>query len=205
MRRGFTLVEVLVALGIGALLLAILLPAFGSARESARRIACQSNLRQFYAALRGYADTQNGGVPPALPSVQARPAERVRFREVFDLIGDELDIPVHDWRSVSPYGEIPDAYSRVPAPWKCPSDDEFVSRWGFSYDYAFGSAISDSTGLVRPSLAREFAIWDEATPTEWGAMILMADGNPEAHKSETDRAYNRVRTDGSVKFDVLGR
>jgi prepilin-type N-terminal cleavage/methylation domain-containing protein len=64
-RRGLTLLELLIVLFIIAGLIALLAPALGRARESARRSTCESNLRQLSMAMRMYVETNRRAPDPA--------------------------------------------------------------------------------------------------------------------------------------------
>jgi prepilin-type N-terminal cleavage/methylation domain-containing protein/prepilin-type processing-associated H-X9-DG protein len=101
-RFGFTLVELLVVIGIIAVLVGLLLPAVGRAREQSRRTACLSNLRQLGFAMITYANDHRDRLPNSNPP-----------NTVLDYIATDYILVTLNER-----------YVKSPAVFHCPSDDE---------------------------------------------------------------------------------
>jgi prepilin-type processing-associated H-X9-DG protein/prepilin-type N-terminal cleavage/methylation domain-containing protein len=78
--RAFTLVELLVVIGVIALLIALLLPALNKARQASRATSCLSNLRQIGQAVHIYA-SENKGLPPYHITGQASTDHTLTWRD----------------------------------------------------------------------------------------------------------------------------
>ncbi len=89
--EGFALIEMLVVLGILALLMALLLPAVQSARESARRVMCINNLKQIGLGVQGYISDYSTFPPGGLPSYPGKDFTYNSFYSPFARILPQLD------------------------------------------------------------------------------------------------------------------
>jgi prepilin-type N-terminal cleavage/methylation domain-containing protein/prepilin-type processing-associated H-X9-DG protein len=101
-RRAFTLIELLVVIAIIALLIGILLPAIGRARETARGLICQTNIRGVAQAGLVYAVDYKGRFPPVLGGPQVIDPENGKRNMVWhdvNRIGRYL--PESEFRNVS--------------------------------------------------------------------------------------------------------
>ncbi len=126
--RGFSLVELLVVIGIIAVMAAILLPAIQSAREAARRTQCQNNLKQLGIAV-GTFSTSKGHYPrgsvvkPDLPTQQQFGADGVfknGFTELLPFI-EEVSID-RRYDPNQPWYRQTAELARTPIPvFNCPS------------------------------------------------------------------------------------
>lgn len=158
MRKAFTLIELLVVISIIALLIAILLPALGKARESARRTLCLSNVKQIGTALASYPIDHKGELPP-------------KYIEDSPTLGSSSALTVFGWLGKrgqgSIYGNIgadvrylndyligsPQVDHDVPVA-ECPDDDgtqtggvSMYDRVGTSYSSTHNGAYLDLTDL----------------------------------------------------------
>ena len=115
--KGFTLVELLVVISVTALLMGILMPVLGRAKNIAKRTACQSNLRQIGIAFRAYLDDYSDVMPPACeyPTLVSDPND-LGFRPPIT----KFLLPLLKQKEV----------------FKCPADvKDYYKNWGLSYEY----------------------------------------------------------------------
>ena len=112
-RQGFTLVELLVVIGIIVVLIALLLPAVRFSTAAGRRSDCSNKLKQIALALRAY-EARFHALPPAY---------------TVDADGK----PLHSWRTlILPFLERIDVYRRIDLskPWNDPANAEAFKRSG---------------------------------------------------------------------------
>ncbi len=196
-RRAFTLVELLVVIGIIALLISILLPALNRAREHAQSIKCLSNLRQLGIAFMAYVqDDKNQRFPGPALGGGGWPEDWIYWqsgRSLNDsrvLIGKRFN----------------------PANYRCPSDPNPEMR-AYAYSYSVNGLIClyDTRGSLRLSeihnSARKILLIDESSATVddgcWAVLHYWSDGQ-NLLSNRHDR-YSEQKTDpnagrGNVAF-----
>jgi prepilin-type N-terminal cleavage/methylation domain-containing protein/prepilin-type processing-associated H-X9-DG protein len=151
-RRAFTLVELLVVIGIIGLLIAILLPTLSQARQQAQGVACMSNMRQLGMAFLMYADENQGQFPTC--GINFRPTDDV------DMPWDSLLLPY----TMEGTFWVPGPYHYFNVPIElCPAD----------YFPAYDFPPFDSPGAFR----RSYSMVYRPHPTIPGEFLGMSTGD----------------------------
>jgi len=203
-RRAFTLVEILVVIGIVALLGAILFPVFSRVREKGRATTCSENLHQIGLAVAMYAQD---------------------YESKFPLGGDPIDINSSVWSNqdggrwvaviptLKPLPLVMAPYLKSSETWHCPSDFGFshaeghptslldthpscFDKWGMSYFYNTRLALNGKT-LAGVQAYDNFTPYDTYGPDQI-SVFYDADGSWHGGQKE-DRRYNVLMADGHVK------
>jgi prepilin-type N-terminal cleavage/methylation domain-containing protein len=97
-RKGFTLVELLVVIGIIALLISILLPALSRARDQANTVVCASGERQLYNVIMNYAADYHGSIIPCRLQLVGSAGKAAEFDWCGPMfLGTEMKSNVGNW------------------------------------------------------------------------------------------------------------
>jgi prepilin-type N-terminal cleavage/methylation domain-containing protein/prepilin-type processing-associated H-X9-DG protein len=146
--RGFTLVELLVVLGLVAVLVAILLPVVTSARAAARTLTCGSNVRQIVAAMHLYADANRGCFPPNVNGLGLSWYDRDRIGRLLTS-SQSLDL-------------------RGPIA-TCPEDQDAVRSYAMN---VWASSTMDGS-VLHPTTGTAAGIpWKASTPGGWKLILV---------------------------------
>lgn len=154
-RHGFTLVELLVVIGIIAVLVSILLPALNRARAQAVTVQCAANMKQLAMALQLYTLDFKGYVPKPLFSID--PPE-TRSRYWYDYIAKYTGVP-KSWYDGAPVPYMIDKRPFVGTVLYCPGraigqDDSKLSYGGNRLCHNYDETATGYTNNFEPRIGR---------------------------------------------------
>lgn len=194
--RGVTFMEVLVVVGVILLLLAMLFPSLNHAREQARRLLCQNNLKQWGAAGQFYRDDHNDYLPTE--GSYLKPDEPYTW---FNVLPPYLHAP--PYREVEGVGreirEFPELHM-----WICPSKNlspKYKSDSGMNqFHYAMNLVLDGVDGLTMYGDLKNKPILASAFPAQGNTVFMFDVYNNISCGSQKDVGTKYHRGIGNVLF-----
>lgn len=156
--RSFTLTELLIVVSIIIILMSLLLPALGKAKDFSKRTTCSANVSQLCFTLNMYADDSNDFFPPFNPGVNVAGWINYNFFPNLLVYAGAMPAP-QKWKLES-FGNITTGI------WRCPSVRETVAgdlaneiQWGGGYGVNYCHIIKNQESPKRCQLTRPSRIF----------------------------------------------
>jgi prepilin-type N-terminal cleavage/methylation domain-containing protein len=182
---GFTLVELLVVIGIIAVLIGILMPALQRARESANQVKCASNLRSLYQATIMYGNDYAGFMMPATAGGGVAEAQWYGI----NLLGPQFG---YKDGVITSAADREDVQRRVAAILDCPSTfKEQAASGDFMADYIYNAWLGDIRAYP-PTSDPNQSKFHKISNVPHNALIAM------------DSAQDKTSSNGSDRFNAAG-
>jgi prepilin-type processing-associated H-X9-DG protein/prepilin-type N-terminal cleavage/methylation domain-containing protein len=162
-RAAFTLVELLVVIGIIALLVGILLPTLSQAQRAGKDVKCQSNIRQLCASLLNYAAENKGKFPPNINpfTPPGGPPQIQNYWYDRDRIGKYL-----------PNTKVTGTDSILTPVMVCPEDDRGSRSYAMNFWASSGVVINNR--IVAPDISTAGSPWGTGSKGS-ASLILVAE------------------------------
>ena len=203
-RAAFTLVELLVVIGIIAILIGILLPSLQRARKSAQTVQCASNLRQLYTLTQVYTNIYNGYTMPS--RVGQGSAQSFWWCGV-DVLGPLMGVK----RVGDPSTAQLNALERISKMLDCPATNRLKDpTQQFAIDYSYNANLGDSRAYKAFSdYDPKYVGWAEFKKrTQVPGNVLVAVDLGEASAKDDERfgsLNDLVTSSGSRPYPRAGR